>query len=249
MENLKLNKTIPWNKGLTKKTDSRLDYIYPTCFSKREKHPNWKGGLFDNPKEYKHRWYFKNKEKLKPIYKKYYQEHKKEKNIYTRKYLREHPEKKIEYYKRYKQKNYEKEILRGRKYRLENYNKELRRSRLYYQKHKKECLKSKFEWKNKNKNKVNLYTKRRRHQLKANSKLTLQLIQQIYEDNIKRFGTLTCYLCLQPIPFGKDHLEHRVPVSKGGTNNYENLAIACQKCNCSKHTKTESEFRNQGGVF
>lgn len=75
--------------------------------------------------------------------------------------------------------------------------------------------------------------------------LTVQTIQLVYEDNIKRYGTLTCYLCLTPIPFGKDHLEHKIPLSREGTNDYANLAIACQKCNCKKHTKTEAEFRKE----
>ncbi len=81
--------------------------------------------------------------------------------------------------------------------------------------------------------------------MKGGGKLSIQTIQQVYEDNIKRFGTLTCYLCLQPIPFGKDHLEHKTPLIRGGTNEYNNLAIACQHCNCKKHTKTEVEYRKE----
>jgi len=69
------------------------------------------------------------------------------------------------------------------------------------------------------------------------------IIQQVYEDNIKKYGTLTCYLCLKAIEFRKDHLEHKTPLSRGGTNAIENLDIACQHCNNTKHTKTEAEFR------
>ena len=67
----------------------------------------------------------------------------------------------------------------------------------------------------------------------------------IYEDNIKKFGTLTCYLCSHPVPFKKDHLEHKTPLSRGGTNEYSNLAIACQKCNLKKNNKTEAEYRKE----
>ena len=73
--------------------------------------------------------------------------------------------------------------------------------------------------------------------------LSIKTIQLVYEDNIKLHGTLTCYLCLVPIEFKKDHLEHKIPLSRGGTNIYENLAVACQKCNCMKHNKTEDEFK------
>ena len=72
--------------------------------------------------------------------------------------------------------------------------------------------------------------------------LSIKTIQMVYEDNIKQYGTLTCYLCLEPVPFKKDHLEHKIPLSRGGTNEYNNLAIACQHCNCKKHNKTVDEF-------
>lgn len=45
------------------------------------------------------------------------------------------------------------------------------------------------------------------------------------------------------LKFGKDTLEHKQPLSHNGTNLYENLAIACQKCNSSKGKKTEEEYR------
>ena len=67
----------------------------------------------------------------------------------------------------------------------------------------------------------------------------------IYEDNIKRYGTLTCYLCEKPILFGDDNLEHKVPLSRNGTNEYNNLGIAHRKCNYRKHNKTEVEYRKE----
>lgn len=75
--------------------------------------------------------------------------------------------------------------------------------------------------------------------------LKLKTIQQIYEDNIKQYGTLTCYLCEKPIEFGQDCIEHKIPISRGGTNARDNLAIAHRSCNAKKHTKTEEEFRKE----
>jgi 5-methylcytosine-specific restriction endonuclease McrA len=110
------------------------------------------------------------------------------------------------------------------------------------------------EWRSKNKEKLNRnqrdFTKKNPEYIKAikhkrriqESTLTENTIKLVYEDNIKRFGTLTCYLCLKPIELRKDHLEHKVPLSKGGTNDYNNLAVACQHCNCSKGNKTEEEY-------
>ena len=91
------------------------------------------------------------------------------------------------------------------------------------------------------------YKKRQRQKRKAEYKrggdLPLSRIQMIYEDNIKKNGTLTCYLCLKPIPFGFDNLEHKTPLSRGGDNKVNNLGVACQKCNYSKGAKTEKEYR------
>ena len=91
--------------------------------------------------------------------------------------------------------------------------------------------------------------KLRRQRIKAMRKsagqLSTKTIQLVYEDNIKKYGTLTCYLCLKAIEFGKDHLEHKFPIGRGGTNEYNNLAVACEKCNRSKNRKTEQEFREE----
>lgn len=38
-------------------------------------------------------------------------------------------------------------------------------------------------------------------------------------------------------------VEHRLPVSLGGTNDFHNLAPACLSCNSSKRNKREDEYR------
>lgn len=75
--------------------------------------------------------------------------------------------------------------------------------------------------------------------------LTKETIQRVYEDNIKKFGTLTCCLCFKPIEFGEDSLEHKTPLTREGTNEYENLGIAHYICNIKKHTMTLSEWFNK----
>ena len=75
--------------------------------------------------------------------------------------------------------------------------------------------------------------------------LSVSIIQQVYENNIKRFGTLTCYLCNKSITFGQDSIEHTIPISKGGSNAIDNLNIAHRKCNFSKGKKTLEEYKQQ----
>ena len=105
-----------------------------------------------------------------------------------------------------------------------------------------------FRWKggiSKTKEYRKLYDLRSREKRKLAGELTLQIVQQVYEDNIKKYGTLTCYLCEKSIEFGNDSIEHKIPLCRGGTNEKNNLAIAHLKCNHIKHRKTEKEFRNE----
>ena len=38
------------------------------------------------------------------------------------------------------------------------------------------------------------------------------------------------------------HLDHRTPISRGGSNGPENLQITCPTCNLKKHNKTHEEY-------
>lgn len=51
-----------------------------------------------------------------------------------------------------------------------------------------------------------------------------------------------CEYCKSPQELSSDpfSIEHIFPISKGGTNDLENLALACQGCNGHKSTKTEA---------
>ena len=63
-------------------------------------------------------------------------------------------------------------------------------------------------------------------------------IRRKVEDRAKKL----CEYCQSPLEFSSDpfSVEHIFPISKGGTDNLENLALACQGCNGHKSTKTEA---------
>jgi len=50
-----------------------------------------------------------------------------------------------------------------------------------------------------------------------------------------------CYLCGKSLKSGY-HVDHFIPLSKGGTNDPGNLRLACPKCNLSKGSKHPSEL-------
>lgn len=49
----------------------------------------------------------------------------------------------------------------------------------------------------------------------------------------------TCVYCGELKTLGPDHV---LPISRGGSNNIENILPACKSCNCSKGTKTLDEY-------
>lgn len=53
-----------------------------------------------------------------------------------------------------------------------------------------------------------------------------------------------CWWC--GVPVGDTyHVDHRIPLSRGGSNYPENLCISCPNCNLSKHNKLPSEWNGR----
>jgi len=48
----------------------------------------------------------------------------------------------------------------------------------------------------------------------------------------------TCQYCGAQAPSVKLHVDHVVPVARGGRNDYDNLLVACESCNQGKSAKT-----------
>lgn len=49
-----------------------------------------------------------------------------------------------------------------------------------------------------------------------------------------------CFYCKEKLD--KYHLEHKTPLSRGGTHTKANVCLACRDCNLRKHTMTAEEF-------
>lgn len=56
-------------------------------------------------------------------------------------------------------------------------------------------------------------------------------------------GEIVCYYCNISLEPEEVHIEHKLPVIRGGTNSRKNLALSCASCNLKKGKKTEPEFR------
>lgn len=51
-----------------------------------------------------------------------------------------------------------------------------------------------------------------------------------------------CVYCGKKLSKNEFWIDHIKPLSRGGNNEDENLAVSCRKCNLSKGTKTIEEF-------
>lgn len=58
--------------------------------------------------------------------------------------------------------------------------------------------------------------------------------------NVLERDDYTCQMCGATVEDGvKLHIDHIIPVSKGGTNDVDNLQVLCHKCNLAKHNRMD----------
>ena len=58
----------------------------------------------------------------------------------------------------------------------------------------------------------------------------------------KRDGGFICFYCKEPLT-SDYHVDHKIPIAKGGAHGVENFALACMQCNQEKHAKDIDEYR------
>ena len=180
-----------------------------------------------------------NKEKRKKYRRNHYQSNREKEIEQSKQYNKNHKEQTIEYNKQYRKDN--KEYYK--QYRKDNKERIAKRDRQYTQDNKARIKKYQKQWYQtligKSSRKA---SKARRRTLEKD--LTTAIIQRVYDDNIKKYGVLTCCLCFKPIINDDDSLEHSIPLIREGSNDYENLGIAHLTCNLKKGTKTLTEWNN-----
>lgn len=57
---------------------------------------------------------------------------------------------------------------------------------------------------------------------------------------------IACYYCEKFVSGKKAHIEHIVPLARGGGHRSDNLCASCPSCNMSKHAKLLSEWKREG---
>ncbi len=84
--------------------------------------------------------------------------------------------------------------------------------------------------------------KRRAHKMSQGGSYTTQDIERKFRAQKKK-----CYYCHKPL--SHYHIEHVVPLSRGGSNAPDNVVLACPSCNNSKHARLPHEWPKGGRLL
>lgn len=201
--------------------------------------------------EYMRKWREKHREERAEYDRRWHKEHREEKAEYNRKWRKANPEKASEHKRKWRREHPEKVAERMRKWREANpekkaeYNRNWREehakySRKWYKAHRENQIEYSRKYYEAHPEKARARNAKRRA-LKRNATVgDREAIQHIYDiaANAKR---VRCYLCGGLIPKGERHVDHIVPLSKGGLHTASNLAVTCAQCNLNKHTKLPEE--------
>ena len=156
--------------------------------------------------------------------------HKNEISEYNKKWAQEHKEERSEYRKGYYQKNRDSLLLKGRL-----------NTHMYHKAHPEEHRAYTREWKKANPElvKQNIHKRRARKKGNGGSYTTIELHELWHKQN----GF--CFYCgelLYKTLNSVYHIEHKIPLSRGGSNSISNIVLSCEECNLRKGTKTSEEF-------
>ena len=86
---------------------------------------------------------------------------------------------------------------------------------------------------------------RRRARLTGSYIATPDLLERAYVF-IRNTPGLKCYWCGFRVAMGKRHVDHIIPLVRGGSHSPANLCCSCAPCNLSKGAKLPEEFATQG---
>ena len=140
--------------------------------------------------------------------------------------------------------NKESILERCKKYRKANYKRELERKKKYREANKKMILEYLKKYREANPEYVSTYGRnrcaRKRNAIGNHTKndiLNLLVLQKS-----------KCAICRYSIKDGY-HVDHIIPLAKGGSNYKENLQLLCPTCNLSKNAKDPISFMQERGFL
>jgi 5-methylcytosine-specific restriction endonuclease McrA len=194
-------------------------------------------------REYMVAYYAKNKSKVLECAKKYYELNKDKKSDYDKKRREANKEKIAEYKKNYAIKNKEAISKKRKKYREQNKEKidaAIKRCKTQNREKYNSIMRRYIRTPKGAAGKAAVSEKRRA----AKKSATIGDLTAIYNwiASWKSLEKAQCRWCNDFFSPNECHIDHIVPLSKGGAHCLTNLAIACAKCNLSKGCKLPADW-------
>jgi 5-methylcytosine-specific restriction endonuclease McrA len=148
----------------------------------------------------------------------------------------------IEKARQWREDNPEQYLANSREYYYANKDRFADSKKQYREEHKDEIDARRNQWAKDNPEKVKRIKRNYRTRKAGNGGAhTAEEIQERIEEQ----GYM-CFYCSHPLE-GDYHVDHFVPVSRGGGSEIENLVASCPSCNLSKGDKDPHEFMSQIG--
>lgn len=188
-------------------------------------------------KEYQAKYRKANQQKIRKYQQKHYQEHKEEKKAY----YQANRKKKIEASRKRREEKKEQLQEYDRQYHLKNREKKLR----YLRNWKKLNPTYQQDWNKKNRDKKQAIDKKADHKRRALKRKALGHVSPDIEEVLWEKQKGICKYCPRSLDGSGFHLEHMIPLSRGGFHDDANLCLSCPECNWRKNTMTAEEFKRR----
>ena len=180
-------------------------------------------------RRYKKEYLAKNREKVREYGRAYYLAHAEQKKAYAKKYRLATLERIPAVKKAYRAANLEKVKAWQRRWRDANTEKV-------------RVINRAWRVANPGSNRASLA--KRRTAERANT-VNIREVREFYKA-VASAETIRCFWCKRPVPKRERHVDHIIPVSKGGLHATSNLCCACRDCNYRKSNHLPGEFSAQG---
>ena len=186
--------------------------------------------------------YNENKDKILEQRRKHYKLNHDEMISKQRKYRNQNKIKISENQKEYYKKNKHDILSKQKEYGLINKEKISIKTKNYYKNNKDKVLESNKKYIKSEKGKLSrINTEHKRRTKFKNGDVTTEQLKQLYTNS------KVCYWCDNKLVKNDIHLDHYVPIAKGGLHTISNLVLSCSKCNLTKGSNDPLAFAIQIG--
>lgn len=196
-------------------------------------------------RERKSLYYKQNKDEISAKHAKCYEENKEQIRVRCRSYRERTKDERRAKIKQLKIDNPEKIKAQKRRHYEKHKSKILAKSKIWQEANPEKVRKAKSDWHKRNPENVRICDARRRsRELLADGAYTIKDVRKLL-----RLQNWRCIYCVCSIKKKKWHVDHIIPLSKGGGNGPDNIQILCAKCNLTKSSKDPIKFAQSLGLL